>query len=386
MPNSGIPAGAPQPLAVCPHCHTQLRLLRPPAEFTPIKCYRCQAMFYIEPIETAPVDGPPPTPAPPMMPLPGSRLTTESNLPPLSMPPPPPPPVLPTIAPVSAPAVGAPASPSPPGLLLSPPPSSSVAKSPASSPPSAAPAPAPQPGANGSVPLAPVLQSPPVPDAGWRTAPARLPTPINTGRRGRTILDLGPRETTIAIAVTLAFLTALIVAGTYLVQHLRPAPDEDTVAATGAPDEAGKSDGQPTPPPPNTNASPKTTPLVGSLPPQVVEAATNALLGVWAARSDDETAPIMEFRTDGVAYVYDRMAATEGAEPSMGRWGVIGKEGDEITIAIYYAATGLDMHRMKIELVSPDCLNLLYTVFQGKVKKWDQRYVRESSPRKDARP
>jgi hypothetical protein len=230
-----------------------------------------------------------------------------------------------------------------------------------------------------------VLLSPPVPETVWRTTPAGLPTPANSGRKKRMILDLGPTETTVAIAVTLLFVTGLLVGGITLWRSLRPAPDEDA-AASVSPDVSDKTDGKTMPPPIIDNPAPKARPIVASLPPEATEAATNALLGVWAARSDDGTAAILDFRADGVAYVYDRMSAAEGVEPSAGRWGVLSKEGDEVTIAIYYAATGLDMHRMKIELVSPDCLNLLYTVFQGKVKKWDQRYVRESGPRKDAQP
>src|SRR5262245_24490935 len=94
--------------AVCPRCGTQLRLMRAPVEFAPIQCYQCQAKFYLDAIETAPVD---PQPAPPLAvtgPLPGSRnAIPEATLRPMTLPPgpaptapsltfsvPPPPPVL----------------------------------------------------------------------------------------------------------------------------------------------------------------------------------------------------------------------------------------------------------------------------------------------------
>jgi len=83
------PADAAPITTACPRCGVQLRLLRPPIEFTPIKCYKCQAMFCLEPIETAPLDPTPlVSPISSSAPLPGSRnASTDTTLRPLTLPP-----------------------------------------------------------------------------------------------------------------------------------------------------------------------------------------------------------------------------------------------------------------------------------------------------------
>lgn len=90
---------SPAPVAIeCPQCGTQLRLLRPATVHTPIACCICQATFYLQPVETAPMSEPldgrgPATPFRPIRPgqRPPERRPRSPDDPPPAMTTPPPP-------------------------------------------------------------------------------------------------------------------------------------------------------------------------------------------------------------------------------------------------------------------------------------------------------
>jgi hypothetical protein len=101
---------------------------------------------------------------------------------------------------------------------------------------------------------------------------------------------------------------------------------------------------------------------------------------VQLAVRDDGSVAMIDFRADGTAAFSDSVISESGSEPLQGRWAVIALENNIATVAIYYSVSGLDMHRMNIEIVSKACMNVVEAAFRGMVQKWDQRFVRETAP------
>lgn len=343
-------AGAAPIIATCPRCSAQLKLLRTPIEFTPIKCYKCQALFCLEAIETAPVEtaSSPATTLPPLTmsgaPLPGSRdASVTSSLRPMT---------LPAAAPAILPTMTPPGPPPAPAVLPN--------MTPSFVPP----------------PPAPVIGQTPAqaaPSTGPKAAPAPS-TPMSKSNQPRMILDLGPTESIIAIAVTVVVVLVLITGGVYAYRTLIRSPGEPANATADAARPGVSAEERP---PLITHTGPVfRTP---ELPPES-DSAKASLVGNWVSRADDGSSAKLNFQSDGSAIFTDSLSTEISAEPRQGRWAVIGVEGNVATVAIYYAEAGLNMHRMTIEIASPECINVIESAFRGKVQKWDQRFVREGAP------
>lgn len=185
---------------------------------------------------------------------------------------------------------------------------------------------------------------------------------------------MGPTESMIAIGVTLMLVAGLIMGGVYAFRTLT----RSSQAQSGAVSDGGAK-GQGDKPPLVTHSGPTTLPRLSDLP-ENAESAKAKLVGNWVSRADDGSVAIVNFRADGTASFSDSATIESGEEPLDGKWALIGLDGDLATVAIYYSASGLHMHRMTIELATPDCINIIESAFRGGLHKWDQRFVRETAP------
>ena len=323
-------------------------LLRQPIEFTPIKCYKCQAMFCLEPIETAPLDPSPlVSPISSAAPLPGSRnASTDTTLRPLTLPP----------VPVTT--VGH-------STFSSPPPPPQSAKPVATVNPKLA-APAPPPVAK----VAPI-----VPLAANLNAAPGLPTPNEAAKKSQLFLELGPMESLIAVTVTLALVGGVTVGGYYAYRSFvtATAPETDAaVAEVKTPNLDGAIQKV-------MSAGPLTMPPA---PLAVTDAASkeSALVGYWVSRADDGSVATIDLRKDGVVEYVGAPRDPDDVRGLKGRWAVTNFEKDIAVIDIYYAATGLELHRLTIKIAGPDCITVVRSVFRGMSEQPEQRFVRQSRP------
>lgn len=189
------------------------------------------------------------------------------------------------------------------------------------------------------------------------------------------ILDMGPMESLLAVGVTLLLVVGIIYGGVYAYRLLVHSPHEpSTSLAEGSPKTSGIDEK-----PPISHTGPSTLPKLPDLPAET-ESVKAKLIGHWVSRADDGSVSSFEFRAEGTAMFRDIARAESDGEPIEGRWAVTGVDGDVVTVAIYYAVSGLTMHRMTIEIASPECINVLESAFRGAVQKWDQRFIREPSP------
>jgi hypothetical protein len=329
-------------VANCPRCRAQLRLTRPPVQYTPIKCFQCQAMFCLEPIDTVPAD-PTSMPNVPSSPLPGSRsAAAAASLPPLTLPPTPPA-IAPTMT-FSVPPPPAPAAPAKPGNLVAGPTANAGA-----SRSSATSSPAPAPG---------------------------LPNPNAAAKKPQLMLDLGPMESIIAVALTLVLVLGAIVGGYYVYRSLSPAPTHDSASTlTNSPTPVNELDQIQS----NMNAGPITTPRLPN-PPANAEEKSQALIGYWVSRADDGSVAILDLQKEGVAVYTGATADPREARGLLGRWALVQQEKNEATIDILYSVTGLELHRITLQIVSPECILVTRSAFRGIVDHPDQRFIRTTRP------
>jgi hypothetical protein len=204
------------------------------------------------------------------------------------------------------------------------------------------------------------------------SAPA-LPKP-------RRVLQLGPQEAMIAGVLIVALVAGGIAGGTMYFRASANSTDSadaapDTPSSAAKFNASGTALDRPAITPPDRL---RWIPKAPSLPPDI-EAKTAALVGFWESRSDDGSMSTLELRADESASV---LPATDNpSETPMleGRWALIAQEGNTAKIDIIYTATGLEVHRMTIELQLPDAMTVVTSAFRGRVDRTDQRYVRRKN-------
>jgi hypothetical protein len=217
--------------------------------------------------------------------------------------------------------------------------------------------------------------APIIPLAANLNAAPGLPTPNEAAKKSQLFLDLGPMESLIAVTVTLALVGAVTIGGYYAYRSFVPATAPETNAAAA---EVKM---------PNIDgviqkvmaAGPQTMPPV---PPLVADAASkeSALIGYWVSRADDGSVATIDFRKGGVVEYVGAPRDPDNARGLQGRWALTSFEKDIAVIDIYYAATGLELHRLIIKIASPDCITVVRSAFRGIVEQPEQRFVRQSRP------
>lgn len=353
-PKTGVtgPNAAETRLTSCPRCRTALRLLRPPVDSTPVRCFSCQAVFSLDPIETAPGwDGAPPSLVPPLTvsaPLPGSRnASPQSDLRPLT---------LPSFS-------GAETKPS---LSFSVPPPPPLATPPVRlTQPLTSPSSAP-------TPSVAVLHEPPPTLHPQATAAPGLPVPNAMPKNRVQMLDLSPSESWIAIVVTLGLFAAGIAGGFYVYKTYWTSPTPSMADAGSTEQQGNARDGV-------IESNSASGPAHRSHLPETPvdsERKTAELVGRWVSRADDGSVSVFDFRSNEVAEYTGAALDPAMAKSANGRWAIMKIDGPMITIDILYAKTGLDVHRILLEQVGPECILIHQASFRGRIEALDQRFVR----------
>jgi hypothetical protein len=245
-------------------------------------------------------------------------------------------------APVAAPAAAAPPPPAPPPLRLE--------------------APVLPPAAPGVA--AAGLSSPPPPVRFLAATESTLPRAVAPPRA----VFLGPNATALAAGVVV-----LLVAGAAAGLLAYRAGTERTDASGRPPEEAKAPDAPPVPLQPTV---PKSLPSV--LAPDLDRA--RELLGAWESRADDGSWAALEFRRDGTATFTPAHAIDQELTPLPGRWSLYKRDGNIIVVDLFYNATGLEVHRLTVEIGGPDALTVLRSVFHGRMQYAEQRFVRTAAP------
>jgi hypothetical protein len=89
---------------------------------------------------------------------------------------------------------------------------------------------------------------------------------------------------------------------------------------------------------------------------------------------------ILDLRADGIAVYTGAAPDPAQAAGLRGQWALTQQESNVATIGIYYTATGLEMHQLKIEIASSDCITVVQSAFRGVVERPAQRFVRQARP------
>jgi len=217
--------------------------------------------------------------------------------------------------------------------------------------------------------------APPVPLAANPNAAPGLPTPNEAAKKPQLFLDLGPMESLIAVTVTIALVGAVTIGGYYAYRSFVPATPPETSAAAAevkTPNLDGAIQKVMT-------AGPVTMP---SIPRVVTDAASkeSALIGYWVSRADDGSVATIDLRKDGMVEYVGASRDPDDVRGLKGRWALTNFEKDIAVIDIYYAATGLELHRLTIKIAGPDCITVVRSVYRGMIEQPEQRFVRQSRP------
>jgi hypothetical protein len=202
-----------------------------------------------------------------------------------------------------------------------------------------------------------------------------LPVPNEAAKKPQLFLELGPIESVIAVTVTLALVGGAIIGGYYAYRSFVPATGPETTASAAevkSPSLDGRIQKV-------MDAGPVTIP---SLPPTVPDAEKKEreLIGYWVSRADDGSVATIDLRKDGVIEYVGAPRDPDDVRGIKGRWALTNYEKNVATIDIYYAATGLELHRLTVEIAGPDCLTVIRSAFRGLVEKPEQRFVRQPRP------
>jgi hypothetical protein len=114
--------------------------------------------------------------------------------------------------------------------------------------------------------------------------------------------------------------------------------------------------------------------------PAEAEAKTAALIGCWVSRADDGSVCTFDLRENEHAVFTGAFIDPRQGVPLVGRWAVTSVDGPDVTVDIIYAASGFEVHRIKLEMPGVDCLLVRQTSFKGRVQDLNQRFVRRTSP------
>jgi hypothetical protein len=200
--------------------------------------------------------------------------------------------------------------------------------------------------------------------------------PNEVSKKPQLLLDLGPLESLVAVVLTIAVVTGLIIGGYYAYRILSPASTADhgptaqnSTASPGTSDLTEKS----------MAAGPITMPRIPR-PPADAEKKSESLIGYWVSRADDGSVAILDLQKDGIAVYTGASSDPKDARGLRGRWALIEYKDDNAVIDILYAATGLELHRISLRVVSPDCFLVTRSAFRGIVDSPDQRFIRGTRP------
>jgi len=222
---------------------------------------------------------------------------------------------------------------------------------------------------------APRSPTPPQPLAASPTVAPGLPVPNEISKKPQLLLDLGPMESLIAVILTVAVVTGLVFGGYYAYRVLSPSnaadhgPSAQTAPSPDVIDMTQK----------NMAAGPITMPRLPT-PPADAEKQSESLMGYWVSRADDGSVAILDLQKDGVAVYTGASSDPKDARGLRGRWALIEHQNDDVVIDILYAATGLELHRISLHIVSPDCFLVTRSAFRGIVDSPDQRFIRGTRP------
>jgi hypothetical protein len=341
-PNGPAPVMTAAAAATCPQCGTQLRLLKQATLNTPIACCICGTTFYIQPVETAPLE---PT---------DGRLTARG---PSSF----------QVRNTGAGGSGSrPAfrviSPPPPSVNRPPQPAERRPRSPDEPPPtmSAPPPPPPTEGTRGGMPK-----------------PVELPDHLSRGFRTSWM------ESVLG-AVLVLLLVVAVCAGGFFVIHALWARHVETRQAQQRGSESSvvedtkpADDGKATPAP----AGDVPAPVFG--PPKALPR-PEVLFGTWESRVDDGSQSSFLFRPDGTVTIEEAI----DRPPTHTNWYLAERKGDDLVIELGGAFGTMNNTRMTLHMTSPDAFTLTKNIRIGIVQAGGElRYVRAATaPPAPAKP